>query len=120
MNRWWSDALEGFSNQLAQRYGHPIYLVGSAIEEGANARDVDLVCIIPHREYTARFGPIPNRLKPYTPEQSRIAAELGKMSSQGSELTGLHLDLKIQSDAEANNHLGRPRVRLDTLPFETP
>ena len=135
--RWWTLGLENWANQIAARYGHPVYLVGSAIEQGANARDVDIVVILPTDEFMGRFGgkwmAMYDLTTPWNDEEKRLATEIGKMSATAARLTGLNIDMKVQSVKEIymyrmnkkkeaagdpNPHdrfLDRPRVRLDTL-----
>lgn len=109
--------LEPFANSVVARYGHPVYLVGSAIDalDAYALRDVDVVCVLPDAEFVARFGghwthaqsPLPD------PVSSRWAAEVGKLSRQ-SGLRNINLDFKVQCDEWVEHrHKGKPRVRID-------
>ena len=49
-------SLVRFANKMTGFYGHPTYLVGSQLYS-ETPRDVDLVCIIPDKEFRARYYP---------------------------------------------------------------
>ena len=105
--------MRSWANEIAQRYGHPVYLVGSALRGGFSARDVDVVCILPWSEYRGRFLSM-------TGGYERLQAELGKLSAYAARHLGVNVDLKIQTDipSHMDEHAGKPRRRIDTLPFE--
>jgi len=44
-----------WANRMRTYYGHPIYLVGSQLSDKTNPTDVDVVCIIPDKEFSLRF-----------------------------------------------------------------
>ena len=114
-----SVTLRPWANQVAQRYGHPVYLVGSAIEQGQDARDIDVVCVLPHREFVARFGHNAYDLTTkWSSHMEKLGTELGKLSAYASGLLRLNIDLKVQGTAEAFRFKGRPMVRIDSLLFE--
>ena len=123
MNRWWTHALENWANQISARFGHPVFLVGSAIEKGVNARDVDVVCIVPDEEFIKCYGPLKGSYaltSEWGAKTRTLWAEVGKLSAVGRRLTGLPIDFKVQSMAEVYELFrDRPAVRLDTLPYET-
>lgn len=115
-----------WANSVAARYGHPVYLVGSALravtlEDVYKLRDVDIVCILPDDEFAARFchwtwacnGD--DKLG-----ANRWAAEVGKLSRRASmDMRNVNVDFKVQSQEWAEHqHAGQPRVRIDTAAFE--
>lgn len=116
---WLSQYLRGWANQMAARYGHPVYLVGSALVED-NPRDVDLAVVLPDEEFKNRFGGTYNeamRLGP-TPEgpQPRWCAEVAKLSRQACRYhPGANIDFKVQDETGAPK---ADRLRLDTVDLD--
>lgn len=109
--------LEGWANQLAGRFGHPVYLVGSALEQGEEARDVDVVVILPKEEFWGRYGTGSGHesVDPDWSEGSlQWARDMGKLASYAARTLQLNIDLKAQPDilVTVRQH-GRPRRRLD-------
>lgn len=116
-----------WANSVAARYGHPVYLVGSALnamtlEDVYKLRDVDIVCILPDTEFTNRFAH-------WTwccngddePGSNRWTAEVGKLSRRASkDMRNVNIDFKVQSEEWAETaHKAQPRLRLDTTTFDT-
>lgn len=48
------DLVVRWANGIAGFYGHPVYLVGSQLYKD-KPRDVDVICIIPDREFVLRY-----------------------------------------------------------------
>ncbi len=118
---WLKDYLRGWANQIVARYGHPVYLVGSALAE-QETRDVDVVCILPDDEFrnrfggsyteTTRLGPVPDG-----GPQSRWCAEVAKFARQGCRYhPGANIDFKVQDMSGAPN---AERLRIDTVDLGT-
>jgi len=123
-NNWVAQYLAGWANQIAARYGHPVYLVGSALVE-EKPRDVDIVVILPDEEFTNRFGPWPETqmLGPIVTEGAkRWAAECGKLARWVTKYhPAVNVDFKVESDDwAALKYTGKPKLRIDSVPFEKP
>lgn len=110
--------LASWANQIAARYARPVYLVGSAIEQDS-PRDYDVVCIISDREFFHRYGGNwgdAMRLGSAPTDANRQwSADVAKISAQACEQHNMNVDFKVQAMVEANRHIEKPRVRLDTL-----
>lgn len=115
--------LQGWANQMAGRFGHPVWLVGSALTKGREARDIDVRIVLPMTEYAARYGPTWSRnyYEPWTDEKhKRWGEDMAKLNRQACTVLQMNVDLQVQSDVEATcRHDGAPRVRLDTLDLPT-
>jgi hypothetical protein len=118
------DVLCPFATGMAARYGHPVYLVGSALsvvayDEVWKLRDVDMVCVLPDEEFFNRFGGSWQATQGGLTASGRWAAEVGKMSRQASrQLSNMNVDLKIMSeDWQQVRHAGKPRLRIDRADF---
>lgn len=114
-----SRRLEGWANQLVTRFGHPAYLVGSALEKGEDARDVDVIVILPDEEFWGRYGSHwgHERMTPDWPEVSlQYAADMGKLASYAAKEYKVNVDLKVEPVClvTARYH-GKPRLRLDKV-----
>lgn len=115
------EILEPWAHEMVARYGHPVYLVGSAIgtQNFYALRDVDVVCILPDDEFANRFGANWTSIPGYGKPSARWAAEVGKISAQAAkQYTAINIDLKVQSEAWAEaRHKGKPRMRIDGCDF---
>jgi predicted nucleotidyltransferase len=109
--------LEGWANQLASRFGHPVYLVGSALRLGDEARDVDVVIVLPQEEFFGRYGYRYDSMLPHWPPESlRYAADMGKLASYAAKHLKINVDLKVEPDfLLAVQHHNKPRVRIDKV-----
>ena len=56
--------LRKISQQVANKFGYPVYLVGSALNKEV-PRDIDISIIIPIDEYIKMFGELPQDQKDY-------------------------------------------------------
>lgn len=115
-----------WANQMAARFGHPVYLVGSAIDAEERPRDVDVVVILPNEEFEARYGHTPYdfiraAIEPGLEEYRALwNRDMAKLSSNASRELDCNIDLKVQSETEASAHRFRShRVRLDTVDAES-
>lgn len=117
---WAAQLLEGWANQLFARYGHPVYLVGSALEQ-ENPRDVDVICVLPDDEFENRFGPWREceRFGPdQTPGSKRWCAEVGKLSREATaKHPSVNIDFKVRAAGawwnQREDH--KPKLRIDTV-----
>jgi hypothetical protein len=112
-----SPVLQGWANQMAARFGAPVYLVGSSLTE-VQPRDVDIVIILPLDDFVARYGNSPDwkwhTLEPGWDDGSlRWAADVAKLGAFCSRVHKLNVDLKITPPVDW--HKGKPRLRLDRV-----
>lgn len=106
---------------LYARYGHPVYLVGSALETQNfyGLRDIDIVVVLPDDEFEKRFG----KDWEYTQggcsrAMSRWAREVGKLSAQAARTYPFNFDLKVQSESWMKaRHADKPRLRIDRAEY---
>lgn len=110
--------LNPWANQIAARFGHPVYLVGSALEH-EDPRDVDVVCLLPDAEFWGRYGRYQEHARidvPWGPEAKRWGEDMAKLSAYAAKHLALNVDLKVQAHYLAQHWYGdAPRVRLDDL-----
>lgn len=59
--------IRAWAQEVAERTGWPVYLVGSALSK-VRPRDIDISIIMPEAEFIRRYGPIPD---PESPEMER-------------------------------------------------
>lgn len=112
--------LAPWANQIAARYGRPVYLVGSALQL-QDPRDVDVRCIITDKEFEARFGRVEDWVKAsWWPSKNdgslRYAMEIGDLSREASLVLSKNIDFQVQPPAEARRHLGGADRRVDLGP----
>lgn len=114
--RAWADGIAGF-------YGAPVYLVGSALQDGNdNPRDWDIRVELPDEDFTARFGDA----EAWTTEavtgqwgevRWRWSAECVKRTRDAWAWTGVNVDFQIYPLSHAQRAYGKmPRLRLDAMP----
>jgi len=113
-------ALRPWANQMASRLGWPVYLVGSAIEQGSAARDIDVVCVMPDESFTTRFGMDASWYHASAwmhPEmRARWNAETQKANRFAAESLFLPIDFKALPQSDHDKRFAdKPRVRLDTV-----
>lgn len=118
-----SNALRNWANQIAARYGHPAYLVGSSLSR-EDARDIDIVVVLPDDEYWGRYGRQYEWMRSareavdedWSEAAKRWGADVGKLSAQAAAEGVGNVDLKIQNAVVAStSHAGKPRRRIDTI-----
>lgn len=114
----WANAIRGF-------YGHPIYLVGSQITAKEDPRDVDVICIIPDREFELRYGPVElwgqeGDTGLWAETRWKWSDDCVKKSLHGMEETKLCIDFKVLSDRTnrgyENIQKAFPPYKLDARP----
>ena len=122
LTSWRGKSLRGWANLMASRYGRPVYLVGSALEE-AMPRDIDVRVVLAKSEWEARFGTYAEgysaRLENIDAER-RWHVEHAKMNRNGAGATHLPIDFQVQCMAEAAPYLSKRRERLDDVPELVP
>lgn len=117
--------LSGWANQMAARYGFPVYLVGSALTEPA-PRDVDVRVVLSDEAFYARYGIGCLKADGLSWEADppegvrRWRSDMAKMTRQAVAVLKLNLDFQIQGETVvlARCHHEKPRVRLDVLDIE--
>lgn len=115
---WRGKALRGWANLMASRYGRPVYLTGSALEEPL-PRDIDVRVVLSKTEWEARFGRF---VEGYATRLENIDAdrrwhvEIAKMNRNAAGQTHLPIDFQVQALPEAAPYLSKRRERLDDLP----
>lgn len=88
------------SQQVANKFGFPVYLVGSALYKEI-PRDIDISVIIPIEEYIKMFGELPQHQDNYG---KYLADVIEKSCNQCIEIIDMqfcidyHLDIKICSN----------------------
>ena len=114
--------LESWANWVASRFGWPVYLVGSALDKGLVARDIDVVVILPYAEFEGRYGYEANRYRerPWDDRSLRWGNDVAKITQWSGRDTQLNLDFKIQPSYMISHHrlLGKSRIRIDKLDLE--
>lgn len=123
-----ADVLRPWATSIAARYGHPVYLVGSALDASGDdyaalrdsLRDVDVVCVLPDAEFANRFGGSWVYMGGFGEPAGRWAAEVGKLSRNAAQhLSNINIDFKVQSEEwVAARHAGQPRLRIDSALFD--
>lgn len=109
--------LHDWALSLVARYGHPVYLVGSALqtEDYFSLRDIDVVIVLPDDEFANRFGGDWLAVQGNAPG-ARWAAEVAKLAQYaGKHFRNMNFDIKVQSQTWADaRHAGKPRRRIDS------
>ena len=122
--------LSGWANQIAARYGAPVYLVGSslAVEDLRDARDFDIRIVLPDAEFETRFGVeattwAREQWSTWSDGSRRWGAEMAKLGRAFTTTwasLGLNVDIQVHPAVMGRAFHGKPRVRLDTLDLEDP
>ena len=123
-------AIGGWANQIAARYGAPVWLVGSALdhEDLRDVRDVDVRVVLPDAAFEARFDVAVEAWaretwSTWSIGSRRWGAEMGKLSrgwmAQFHRL-GVGLDFQVHPIFVARAFWEKPRRRLDTLDLAGP
>lgn len=90
--------LHEFGSVVWDAYGHPPYLVGSALRT-TDYRDVDVRLLLPDEEYAAMFP----GCDPKQPNwNGKWSAHVRAFSELGRRMTGLRIDFQIQQQTQAN------------------
>ena len=112
--------LYGWATQMAARYGHPVFLTGSALSV-PSPRDWDVRCVLPDDEFSARYGIdlnvydasiwLPRRY----PQLLAYFSDMAKLSRSAVMGTMLNIDFQVQPLTEASKYKNCRRKRLDLL-----
>lgn len=119
---WLKDYLRGWANQIAARFGYPVYLVGSSLRE-VDPRDVDVVCVIPDEDFCDRYGChwAECQLMGPTEKGRKWYADMAKLVRYAMQYHRMfrgrvNLDFKVQSVSWASSRSKeQPRIRIDTV-----
>lgn len=124
--------LTRFGNMLSALFGGPVYLVGSALQEGnENPRDWDLRLSLPDEWFALRYDPLEGvtptgvahvvkewRAQRYSGSYTalywRWADEMVRYSNMGRRQCGLNIDFQVYPQSFFDEYKDRPRRRLDT------
>jgi hypothetical protein len=101
--------LQEFGHQVWHAFGHPPYLVGSALHT-RDWRDVDVRLMLPDNEYQALFGDVRHQGL-----NGKLAAFNMAFSELGHKMTGLPIDFQIQQSTDANRVFQEPREALGVV-----
>ncbi len=96
--------IQSWANSMFGRYGHPVWLVGSAMD-GAG-RDVDIRIILPDPEFESRF-----------PTREGLYLEVGKQARHASLFCRMNIDFQIQKFSETLQYDGKRLLRVDTCTY---
>lgn len=99
--------LEEFGSHLWSVFGHPAYLVGSALF-GKKWRDVDVRLLLPDDEYAAWGFGDPN----YPTRNAKLVAITMAFAALGKQMTGLPIDFQLQPRSYANEKFNESRSAL--------
>jgi hypothetical protein len=123
---WFAIKFRHQANNIAARYGAPVYLVGGALED-EKPRDFDIRVILSDEEMARLYG-IPgdtdirvrsaetNAANDSEPWEWRRAYDNLKQSRQLSLRYRRNIDFQVQALHEADPYKNTPRLRLDTAP----
>lgn len=100
--------LDEFANQVWAAFGHPPYLVGSALK-GKNWRDIDVRLILSDADYELQGYGDPL----HTHANAKWVAMTLAFSVLGYQITRLNVDFQIQQQSWANQRFpDEPRSAL--------
>ncbi len=107
--------LEEFGSQVWAAFGHPPYLVGSALKLKTGWRDVDVRLILMDEVYAEMKLGDPRRPQ----ENGKWVALCRAFTALGREMTGLPIDFQIQQMTHANKayEFDCPRSALGFVPL---
>lgn len=110
--------LSPWANQIASRFGRPVYLTGSSLEL-CDPRDVDIRVILTTEEFAARWGDPKEWMQglwtAMTHGATKYAADMYKLRSEACLGLRLNVDFQVQPPVEAIRHLDMRKHRVDTL-----
>ena len=96
--------IKSWANSMFARYGHPVWLVGPALD-GAG-RDVDIRIILPDADFDARF-----------PNGEGLELEVGKQGRHAALYCRMNIDFQIQKFSETMRYDGKRLLRMDTCTY---
>jgi hypothetical protein len=94
--------------QVHQAFGHYPFLVGSALRDKHDCRDIDVRLMLPTDDYLRMAGPIDECGKTLT----RWSAVCLAWSVLGRQMTGLPIDFQIQTVAHEHRYEDQPRLQI--------
>jgi len=109
----------GWANQMAARFGRPVFLVGSALRL-PDPRDYDVRIVLSDDEFRDRYGDpheyeagtwLPHRF----PSMLRYYADMAKLTQQAVAAIRLNIDFQVHPRRFAYGYREQPRRRLDQL-----
>jgi hypothetical protein len=107
--------LHEFGSKVWDAFGHPPYLVGSALTTKSDWRDVDVRLILPDEEYRdlglGQPGDAAER------SNAKWIALVLAFQALGQKMTGLPIDFQIQQQSWANKKYPGPRSALVLVPW---
>jgi len=112
--------LIGWANQMAARFGRPVFLVGSALTS-PRPRDYDVRIVLSNDEFSARYG---LELEAYEaslwlplrfPQLMTYFNDMAKLAGHAAGASRLNVDFQVQPLREAYRHKDRARRRLDLV-----
>jgi hypothetical protein len=99
----------GFAPNMAARFCAPVYLVGSALEKGSDARDVDVRVVLDDDQFQARYETSPSKW----PSSQRWVDDCAKLGAQAVAMTRLNVDFQIISRTWQDlKYSEQPRIEL--------
>lgn len=108
-----ADRAKPWARDTVMRFGRPVYLVGSALEE-PNPRDIDVRVVLSDAEFDARWGN-PSGWHVHGEGWRQYAHDMGKLCKQGSRRLALNLDFQVQRFSSAQEYAGKRCMRLDDV-----
>lgn len=115
--------LGGWANQLAARFAAPVWLVGSTLEKGASARDVDVRIVVADDAFESRYGITAamyarEMWSTWSDPSRRVGLDMAKLNAGAVHAFKMNMDVQIMPALMARAFDGRPRLRLDTIAAE--
>jgi hypothetical protein len=105
---------------MRARFGHPVYLCGSALrDDNREPRDWDIRIILPDAAFARRYGSVAAWRREgetgcWTDVRHRWSKECTRYARNGVRCTGLNIDLQVYPASYARDTFGAlPRLRLD-------
>ncbi len=112
-----ADQLQPWADQIATRFGRPVYLVGSSLQL-PDPRDVDVRVILSDEEFEARYGdPGAWHKALWWPSRNdgsiRYCMDVGDLSREASIQLKLNIDFQVQPPGEARRYLCGEDRKID-------
>lgn len=102
--------VNGFAPNMSARFCAPVYLVGSCLEKGDEARDIDIRVVLNDDLFEARYG-VERGAWPCTCQ--KWIDDCAKLGAQAVKSGRLNIDFQIQSSTwEKIFYADKPRMLL--------